>query len=351
MAKACFPLVPPRFYGMIGPMLHDSFSRKFSYLRLSLTEVCNFKCRYCLPGGYDKPSGSNRETAELNLSEIEYLLKGVARAGFKKLRLTGGEPTLRRDLPRILSLASSLGSFEQIALSTNGWNLARSARSFFEAGLSQVNVSVDSLDSARFHALAGRSEKEDLLNTILAGIEECLSLGFKKVKINSVLHADTAQLELERFLDYIKLRPVTVRFIELMRTRSRPEYRDHNFVSAGSLRLSLLRRGFEQVPRSEFDGPAIVYRHPDFIGSIGLISPYSEGFCESCNRLRVTSQGNLRLCLFGEEEFSLRPYLQDEKGSRQIPRVLSELLVQKPQTHLLQSGRSGLIQSFSQVGG
>lgn len=327
---------------MIAPMLHDSFSRKFSYLRLSVTEACNFRCRYCLPDGYEKTG-----PGELGTAEIGRLLGSLALAGFTKLRLTGGEPTVRRDLPEILELAVRTGGFRQIALSTNGWNLKRLAKPFFSAGLTHVNVSVDSLDPSRFRELTGRPE----LDAVLDGIEECLRLGFERVKLNAVLHADTAVDELDRFLRYVKTKPVSVRFIELMRTSARPAYRDRHFISAGALRLELLKRGFTQRPRGMADGPAVEYWHPEYRGSIGLISPHSEGFCDSCNRLRITSRGALRLCLFGEEEFSLRPYLQDEAGARKIPLLLQRLLVQKPATHLLGEGRSGLLQSFSQVGG
>jgi cyclic pyranopterin phosphate synthase len=327
---------------MIAPMLHDPFSRKFSYLRLSVTEACNFRCRYCLPDGFVK-----KGPEELNTAEIGHLLNGLARAGFTKLRLTGGEPTTRRDLPEILERAVRTGVFRQIALSTNGWNLKRLAGTLFSGGLTHVNVSVDSLDPVRFRELTGRGE----LDTVLEGIEECLRLGFERVKLNAVLHADTAGEELELFLKYARSRPVSVRFIELMRTSARPGYRDRHFLSAGTLRLELLKRGFTQRARGSIDGPAVEYAHPGYEGTIGLISPHSEGFCESCNRLRITSRGALRLCLFGEDEFSLRPYLQDEAGAGSIPEILQKLLVQKPATHLLASGRSGLIQSFSQVGG
>lgn len=343
---------------MIGPMLHDGFSRKFRYLRLSVTEVCNFSCRYCLPEGYQK-APREQDSGELSIEEIGHLLQGAALAGFSKLRLTGGEPTVRKDLLQIIGAAKRMGTFRQIALSTNGWNLERMASSFFEAGLTHVNVSVDSLDSGRFSALTGRSGPQagvvplpnTALDTVLHGIEKCLDLGFERVKLNAVLHADTAGAELARFLDYVKTRPVSVRFIELMKTRSRSEYRDRHFASAGTLRLELLGRGWEQAPRRGHEGPAVEFRHPDFRGTIGLISPHSDGFCESCNRLRVTSRGSLRLCLFGEEEFSLRPWLQDAAGARRIPEVLSELLLKKPATHFLGSGRSGILNSFSEVGG
>jgi cyclic pyranopterin phosphate synthase len=338
---------------MIGPMLHDGFSRKFSYLRLSVTEVCNFSCRYCLPEGYLKgarapDSGDSREK-ELSLREIEHLLQGVALAGFSKLRLTGGEPTVRKDLLQIIGAAKRMGTFRQIALSTNGWNLERMAQAFFEAGLTHVNVSVDSLDPGRFAALTGRTGS--VLESILRGIEKCLQLGFTRVKLNAVLHADTALLELDRFLEHVKDRAVSARFIELMKTRARSGYRDRHFASAGGLRFALLARGWQQRARGEQEGPAVEYVHPDYRGSIGLISPHSDGFCESCNRLRVTSRGRLRLCLFGEEEFSLRPWLQDAEGARQLPQVFSELLEKKPAAHLLQSGRSGMLNSFSEVGG
>ena len=326
-------------------MLADLFSRKFSYLRLSVTEVCNFKCAYCLPEGFQIPAPGLEP--ELGAREISNLLHGFALAGFSKVRFTGGEPTIRRDLPELIESAARTRGFQKIALSTNGWNLRRIAGDLKKAGLTHLNVSVDSLDEARFARLSGR----DVLGEVLSGVEESLRLGFQAVKLNAVLHRDTVEADWNSFLKYTRKMPVSVRFIELMRTRDRAEYRDQHFSGAGEMQRLLRSGGWKPVPRSPDSGPALEYRHEDHAGTIGLIAPHSEGFCESCNRLRVTSRGGLRLCLFGEEDLPLRAHLGSEKSAEALPGILQEHLRAKPERHFLQEGRTGLMNHFSTVGG
>lgn len=330
---------------MLGAMLTDPYARKFSYLRLSITEMCNFSCRYCLPEGY-RPKVSDSEP-ELDLYEIQNLFHGVAAAGFQKVRITGGEPTLRADLFEIISAASETPGIGIRALSTNGWNLKSIAARLRTAGLTHLNVSVDSLDRERFKGLSGR----DSLPIVLAGIEEALSLGFAGVKINAVLHKETAVQELDRFLEFVKTRPLSVRFIELMRTGERGEYRDRHFLSAGQLKLQLLQNGWMPLARGETSGPAMEFSHPEFAGRIGLIAPHAEGFCESCNRLRVTSRGRLKLCLFGEKDQSLRDLLRSKEDALGISDRMGELLRAKPVSHFLKEGRVGAARNFSVMGG
>jgi cyclic pyranopterin phosphate synthase len=331
---------------MLGAMLTDAYARKFSYLRLSITDMCNFSCSYCLPNGY-RPGATGSEEPELSLSEIKNLLKGVAAAGFRKIRITGGEPTLRADLFEVITAAAEMPGIETRALSTNGWNLRSIASRLKMAGLTHLNVSIDSLDRERFKTLSGR----DSLPLVLAGIEEALGLGFSGVKINAVLHRDSAHAELERFLEYVRSRPISVRFIELMRTKDRGEYRDQNFLSAGALRLLLLSNGWQQVERGLSSGPAHEFHHPSYAGRIGLIAPHSEGFCESCNRLRVTSRGRLKLCLFGEQDHSIRPLLQSSESALHLRSRIEELLAEKPVSHFLAEGRTGGARNFSVMGG
>ncbi len=326
-------------------MLIDSRARKFSYLRLSLTEACNFSCRYCLPGGY-APRDPGLPS-ELGLSEVKNLLIGFEAAGFSKVRFTGGEPTLRRDLPEILAFASSLPGIQVRALTTNGWNLKRMAAAYRLAGLQALNVSVDSLDPSRFRMLTGR----DRLSEILDGIDQALGLGFDSVKVNAVLHREHARDELGLFLNYVQSRPVTVRFIELMKTGKGAAYRDAHFLSSGEMRLELLRQGWRPVERSTSGGPALELSHPDFLGRIGLIAPHAEGFCESCNRLRISSTGALRLCLFGDGNHDLREFFQSPEKARELPRQLAHLLRLKAPSHRLQEGDTGILGGFSEIGG
>lgn len=326
-------------------MLSDSFERKFTYLRLSVTDICNFKCSYCLPNGYTKPVSETED--ELSLFELKNLLHGFAHAGFKKVRLTGGEPTTRSDLVQIIEMAAEMNSFSKIALSTNAWNLKKNAALYRLAGLTHLNVSVDSLNPRRFHQLTGC----DKLNEVLTGIDTALENQFSAIKINSVLHRENSDEEFSLFLDWIKDRPVSVRFIELMKTRDHLAYNDQHFLSAGSLKQRLLASGWKMVARSQEDGPAMEFSHPDYQGRMGIIAPYSQDFCASCNRLRITSRGKLRLCLFGDEDHSIRDYLQSTELSEQLPAQIQKLLGLKEVSHFLGDGKMGNVKNFSVMGG
>lgn len=326
-------------------MLVDSRARKFSYLRLSLTEACNFSCRYCLPEGY-APRDPGLPS-ELSLAEVRNLLLGFESAGFSKVRFTGGEPTLRKDLTEIIAFAASLPGFKYRALTTNGWNLRREAPAYRLAGLQGLNVSVDSLDADRFRRLTGR----DRLNEVLDGIDQALGLGFDSIKLNAVLHREHARDELDLFLNYVKTRPVTVRFIELMKTGKGGAYREAHYLSSGEMRLELLRQGWRPVERPDSGGPALELSHPEFQGRIGLIAPHAEGFCSSCNRLRVSSTGALRLCLFGDGNHDLREFFQSPEKARGLPERLANLLQLKAPSHRLLEGDTGNLGGFSEIGG
>ena len=188
-------------------MLEDSFGRQFHYLRLSVTEACNFRCQYCLPDGYEGPTSDQFMT----LNEIDTLLKAFAKLGTSKVRLTGGEPTLRRDFLDILQLTSNTPGIERVAMTTHGARMEKFAHQWKEAGLHQVNVSIDSLDPRQFAAITG----QDKLKAVLRGLDAAIDAGLD-VKVNSVLLNDFSDSRLHRFLAWLKDMPVTLRFIELM---------------------------------------------------------------------------------------------------------------------------------------
>ena len=325
--------------------LQDSVGRKFQYLRVSVTDACNYKCTYCLPQGY-KPGAYAGSV--LSLSEIRNLVRGFASLGVHKVRLTGGEPTLRRDIVEIVRTVREVPGIEQVALTTNGWRLEKIAQPLVEAGLTAVNVSVDSLDEESFALVTGRDE----LGVVLAGVEKCLSLGIQKVKINAVLMKDSTYPKFSMFQDWVKHRPVSVRFIELMKTGENAELFLREHLSGQVLAERLHSEGWQPQPRSKLDGPAVEFFHPDFVGRIGLIAPYSKDFCSGCNRLRVTSRGDLRLCLFGEGKHSLRAFLGegafDVSGFQD---AVFEALRLKKSTHFLLENNSGDTQNLSVFGG
>jgi cyclic pyranopterin phosphate synthase len=298
-------------------VLKDSFGRKFPYLRLSVTEVCNFRCTYCLPNGYQKT-----ERDFLTLPEITRLATAFAELGTHKIRLTGGEPTVRRDLIEIAHAVSNIPGIRTVALTTNGYNLKENARAFRDAGINALNVSVDSLDSERFHAITG----QDKLTHVLEGIEAAKAAGFTNIKINSVLLKEVTDHTLPEFLAWIQREALSVRFIELMQTGENLAFFKQHHISANVIIQQLLEHGFVPELRKPDSGPAQEFTHPDYAGKIGIIAPYSKDFCKSCNRLRVTSRGKLMLCLFGEGGYDLRPYLQaDDQREELIDAIASAL--------------------------
>lgn len=325
-------------------MLEDRFGRRFPYLRLSLTEACNFSCSYCLPNGYKARAG---RPAALSREEIARLLRGFARVGLSKLRLTGGEPGLRRDLPEIIASAAAVGGIRSIALTTNGTRLDRQVQRWREAGLTHLNISLDALDAERFAAITGH----DRLAEIQRGIEVALKLDFAAVKLNAVLLKGLNDDQLPLWFDYLRTHPVTLRFIELMRTGDNRDYFSRHHQRAQMWEADLRAQGWRLLPRASDAGPAREYAHPDFAGRIGIIAPYSKDFCAGCNRLRVTHLGDLRLCLFGNVGIPLRQWLQRDDDIEHLLAALQSQLGLKAIGHGLHQGQTGLTTNLSTIGG
>jgi cyclic pyranopterin phosphate synthase len=322
--------------------LRDAFGRDLHYLRLSVTDRCNFKCVYCLPNGCPRGSGEQ----PLSLAEIDQLVRGFAGLGFWKVRLTGGEPTLRPDIVDIVRRVARTPGIRRVGLTTNGYRLASIAGELKEAGLGSLNVSVDSLDPERFREITGT----DRLHRVMAGVEEALAAGVPSVKVNAVLLRGMEDAELLRFLSWTERTPLTVRFIELMRTGDNGVLFDRARLPAAEIRERLERLGWTRLPRAAGDGPATNYGHPGHAGQVGLISAYGEGFCDSCNRLRVSSLGKLRLCLFGDGEVSLRPLLR-EGGHEALMDLVESAVTGKPARHELGAGRCGPTANLAMTGG
>ena len=325
--------------------LVDSHGRRFEYLRLSVTDRCNFRCDYCLPDGYAPAAGISE--SELSVQEIRRLVSAFAKMGFTKVRLTGGEPTVRRDLIEIVQTVSMIPGIQKVAVTTNGARLSELAIPLRLAGASAINISIDSLEEKNFNQITGTER----FHSVMDGLATALQAGFESIKINSVLLRDTHEDEIQKFMEWVKGYPVSVRFIELMRTGKNEDYFSRNHVSGGSVQFSLLKAGWKAVPRASNDGPAVVYRHPQSLGSIGIIAPYSPDFCETCNRLRVSSRGALRLCLFGDQDISLRDYLQDDHSEHELIELIQSSLKIKPIAHQLHEGKYGNSSNLSGIGG
>ena len=322
--------------------LIDNFGRRFSYLRLSVTDICNFRCTYCLPSGYKKNNQSF-----LSVVEIKNLAAAFAEMGISKIRLTGGEPTVRKDFIDIAESISSLKNIKNIALITNGYCLKKYAKDFAACGISAINISIDSLNKENFKNITDH----DKLSLVLDGVQEALNVGIKAVKINTVLLKEINDSELDSFISFVKDKPIALRFIELMRTGDNADYFFKHHLKSDFIQEQLEKRGWKKLQRESDSGPAIEYFHPCSKGRIGIIAPYSKSFCSGCNRLRVTARGDLRLCLFGSGSYNLKPLLQNENQKEDLKNKVAQLLNLKTSSHLLHLGKTGLISNLASLGG
>lgn len=324
--------------------LSDRFRRQYSYLRLSITDVCNFKCNYCLPDGYQAPPERQHF---LRLDEIRRIVQTFSHLGTEKVRITGGEPTLRKDFLEIAHTIAQTEGIRKIALTTNGYRMERDVGLWKEAGITDINVSVDSLDSRQFQLITG----ENKLQSILNGIEKAFAVGYRKIKVNAVLMKQYTAPELDRFLAWIKHQPIQMRFIELMETGEMDHFFHQQHLSGQSILSRLLAEGWELQQRAKSDGPAKVLKHRDYQGEIGLIMPYEKNFCADCNRLRVSALGKLHLCLFGEEGIDIRDLIQSDDQQYQLEARLRTALQTKRAHHYLHLGDSGIRKNLSTIGG
>ncbi|PJE79436.1 GTP 3',8-cyclase [invertebrate metagenome] len=323
--------------------LHDRQGRHFPYLRLSLTDLCNFHCNYCLPDGCQ----TQHHRQGLTITEIQRLIRAFAAVGVQKIRLTGGEPTLRTDFLDIIRIIKHTEGIRHIAMTTNGYKMDQRVSQWLDAGINAINISMDSLDSFAFQQITGHNR----LQEVLKGIDQALQSEAVKLKINTVLMKGINDKELTRFLEWIRCKPITLRFIELMQTGDNPAFFTKHHVDGQIIRQWLTCHGWMPIIRPADAGPAQEFFHPDFQGKIGLIMPYDKDFCKSCNRLRVTSLGQLQLCLFADGGIDLRDLLQhDHQHQELISRIHSSLLL-KEDRHYLDQGITGNTHNLAQIGG
>lgn len=335
--------MPPVLGKVFMAPLMDPQGRRFYYLRLSVTDVCNFRCRYCLPDGYH-PNGRKQF---LSTDEVRRITRAFSALGTAKVRLTGGEPTLRKDFTQIIQTVSAVSGIEKVALTTNGYRLAKNAQQWRDAGLTHLNVSVDSLDPRMFHQITGENRFEQ----VMAGIEAAAAAGFKQIKVNVVLLRGYNAGELDAFLNWISDKPVELRFIELMQTGEMDQFFERHHQRGMVIKQKILEQGWQPMVREHDAGPAERFWHPDYQGKIGLIMPYSKDFCKSCNRLRVSSVGKLHLCLFGEQGYDLRDLLQHDDQHAELIQRLKQALEHKRDSHFLHQGDSGITPHLASIGG
>ena len=328
-------------------MLKDTFGRKFPYIRLSITDVCNFKCGYCLPNGYQADKSDNRKF--LNINEIKRLAKGLSELGVCKIRLTGGEPTVRKDFFDIVKILKNETGIKKVVVTTNGYHLDQKAKSLVQSGLNGINISIDSLDRETFKNITGH----DRLPEILKGIKNLQDLGFDNTKINAVLlkGINSSEKDFNSWSQFVKNNKIDFRYIELMQTGDNLDYFKKYHVSSNVFKNYLNKNKWIHQTLGRDSGPSLNYINPEFKGKFGVIAPYSKDFCKTCNRLRITSKGDLRLCLFGNTGISIRHLLQRDDQFEELKDLILKQLNFKKESHYLELGETGSTKNFSKIGG
>ena len=303
--------------------MKDQYGRIIDYMRISITDRCNLRCRYCMPEGVELVPMKNI----LSYEEIEMVCQAAAKAGIRKFKITGGEPLVRLGCPELIGKIKKIPGVEQVTMTTNGVLLSKYLPELLKNGLDAVNISLDTLDRERYQVITGRDE----LFGVLKSVDQAVDAGIP-VKINSVLQKGMnedeflalARLTLEKKLD--------VRFIEMM-----PIGYGKTYKSVPS--DEILRQFFEAYPdayrleKSLGNGPAVYYSAPGFAGEIGVIGAIHEKFCNTCNRIRLTSEGFLKLCLYSGEGLDLRAMLRGGCSDEEIAEAVTNVIERKPKEH------------------
>lgn len=322
--------------------LTDSFGRPIDYLRISVTDRCNLRCVYCVP-----PTGIKcRPHSEiLSYEEIFQVVEAAAHIGIRKVRLSGGEPLVRLDFLDLVRMIRKINEIDDLALSTNGMLLAKFASELKDAGIKRVNVSLDTMRPERFKDISRR----DGLEKVLGGIQAAKDAGMNPVKVNMVVMRGVNDDELVDFARKSIDDAWHVRFIELM-PFSGSKVKGAQYMGVPEIKERLLQAGKLEPAEMAGNGPARYYRFPGARGTIGFISPVSEHFCIGCNRLRLTADGKLRLCLLSDEEIDLRPALRS--GSRDmLEKTIKEAVARKPRQHRLADGDAPTGRAMTHIGG
>ncbi|MBI9076711.1 MAG: GTP 3',8-cyclase MoaA [Desulfatibacillum sp.] len=319
-----------------------------SYLRVSVTDRCNLRCFYCVPEEGLSLLGHN---AILSYEEIVAVVKAGVRHGIKKVRITGGEPLVRRGITDLISCIASMPGIEDLAMTTNGVRLAHMAQDLKNAGLHRVNVSLDSMRPEVFAKITGRDHCREVIN----GIEAALGAGLNPVKINVVAVAGVNDAE---FVDFARLtlqKPVTIRFIEYMPIGKNMHWAKEKSISSQEIR-NLIEKDLGRLSSVEghgpLDGPARRFTLPNAKGEIGFINAISGHFCSTCNRLRLTADGKMRPCLFSDKEIDVRTVLRNGAAPADLDALFTRAISQKPKG--LDSGgaeRPGCDRGMSTIGG
>ena len=331
-------------------LLMDRFGRMHDYLRISVTDRCNLRCVYCMP---EEGMEFEPDDKLLTFEEITEVVRVLAGLGVRKLRLTGGEPLVRKNLEQLIGMLSQIPGIEDIALTTNGIYFASRAEKLRAAGLTRVNISLDSLKADRFSLITRGGD----IKRVLASIEEAYRVGITPIKLNVVLMKGLNDDEIEDFLQMTMDRPIQVRFIEYMPIGHQDEAWKSRYLPLSTVLDRCKENGWNAVASDAVygNGPAQNFRIEGAQGSFGLIHPISDHFCETCNRLRITADGNVKPCLYWSDEFNVRTYIGNDAA---LEDLFFRALDIKPQNHEMAQALLNETQShtptlrrMSQIGG
>lgn len=316
----------------------DGFGRKINYLRISLTDRCNLRCIYCMPKKGITDIVPHDEL--LSLEEIYELTKSFVELGIDKIRFTGGEPLVRKNIVELIRKTSELDGIKDISLTTNAQLLKAMAKDLKEAGLNRVNISLDTLDPEKFSTITRGGN----LNSVLESIDEAIKVGLTPIKINTVLMGGFNDNEIRDLVELTK-RGIDVRFIELMPIGEAVGFAKDKFISNDIILKTISE--LEPVEREDISSPATYYKLPGASGKVGIINPISCKFCDNCNRIRLTSTGQLKLCLHSNIEIDLKSALRNKEDIKQIIR---DSILTKEESHHLED-EEYITRNMNQIGG
>jgi cyclic pyranopterin phosphate synthase len=326
--------------------LRDSWGREIKSLRVSVTDKCNFRCRYCMPA--EGLEWLERDEL-LSFEEIERLVRVLARMGVDEVRLTGGEPLVRRDLPTLVGMLAATPGVRDLSLTTNGVLLDRFAAPLVEAGLRRLNVSLDSLSHVRFAEITRR----DALDRVLAGLAEAeRHPELRPIKVNCVAIKGFTEEEVPALAELARRKPYVVRFIEFMPLDADQAWRGDDVLTGGEIRALIEERWpLEELP-AKASSTARRFRFADGAGEIGFVNPVSEPFCSTCDRIRLTADGQLRTCLFSRREWDLKTPLRDGSSDKRLEELIRFAVAHKELKHKINDpGFVRASRSMSQIGG
>lgn len=327
-----------------GPAsLVDTYGRKIDYVRIAVTEACNLRCTYCLR---DDSCATPSMKDALDTAQMIRLIGMLGQTGFRKIRFTGGEPLLRKDLGRLVSAARETGEIRNIRVTTNGLLLADRLTELLDAGVDGFNISIDTLDAERFHTITRRDE----FGKVRRSLDLLLEQPGMALKINMLVLRGINQDEIPAFVELTRTRPVTVRFMELQPFDDHQIWRTGRFMGAEMIR-ELLFREFPQLEQMTGGGTEhYSFRVPGHLGSIAIIPAYSRNFCSQCSRLRITADGHLVSCLYRDESVDLKPFLTEDSPPGLLRTRIEEAVRNKPKDGF-KSGQGNAVSSMSKIGG